>query len=102
MTHGHRNDDPCPERSTPAESEEPSVSPTHAGIRKTVEAYLGRYPDERDALSGLLSVLDGPRDLSSRTTMPGHVTCSAVVIDREGRALHVHQKATGRLLAPGG
>ncbi|MCY0925316.1 NUDIX domain-containing protein [Streptomyces sp. H27-H1] len=78
------------------------MSPTHAGILETVEAYLGRHPDERGALSGLLSALDGPHDLSSRTTMSGRVTCSAVVIDREGRALHVPHKTAGKFLAPGG
>ncbi|MFJ8785844.1 NUDIX domain-containing protein [Streptomyces sp. NPDC102476] len=72
-------------------------------IRKTVETYLGRYPDESDALVGLLTALDRPVDVTARTTLPGHITCSAVVIDRQGRVLHVRHRATGSVMqAPGG
>ncbi|OII65528.1 NUDIX hydrolase [Streptomyces sp. CC53] len=72
-------------------------------IRRTVEAYLGRHPGERDALAGLLDALDRPVDATARTTLPGHVTCSAVVIDRKRRVLHIRHRATGgRVLAPGG
>lgn len=40
---------------------------------------------------------------SNRTTLPAHITCSAVVIDRHRRVLHIRHKAGGRLLlAPGG
>ncbi|MFE5216402.1 MULTISPECIES: NUDIX hydrolase [unclassified Streptomyces] len=35
-------------------------------------------------------------------TLPGHVTCSAAVIDRERRVLHIGHRGTGLLLAPGG
>lgn len=41
-------------------------------------------------------------DPSSRATQPGHVTCSAAVIDHDRRVLHIVHKATGKLLAPGG
>lgn len=34
--------------------------------------------------------------------LPGHVTCSAVVIDRARRVLHIGHKASGKLLPPGG
>ncbi|WP_030021731.1 NUDIX domain-containing protein, partial [Streptomyces monomycini] len=70
-------------------------------IRATVEAYLTRHPGERDALAGLLSVIDGSDDPSRRSTLPGHITCSAVIIDRERRALHIGHQASGELLAPG-
>jgi 8-oxo-dGTP pyrophosphatase MutT (NUDIX family) len=78
------------------------VPPSRSHIRATVEAYLGRHAEERAALTGLLAVLDGPGDPSSRATLPGHVTCSAVVIDRDRRVLHIGHKASGLLLAPGG
>ncbi|WP_037853710.1 NUDIX hydrolase [Streptomyces sp. NRRL S-340] len=79
------------------------MPPTSTAIRRTVEAYLGRHPGERDALAGLLSALGRPVDATARTTLPGHVTCSAVVIDRQGRVLHIRHRATGGLkLAPGG
>ncbi|MET8570143.1 NUDIX domain-containing protein [Streptomyces sp. NPDC004783] len=78
------------------------MPPTRSHIREITEEYLARRPHERDSLSGLLSVLEGPDDPTGRATLPGHVTCSAVVIDRERRVLHLGHKATGLLLAPGG
>ncbi|WP_435598461.1 NUDIX hydrolase [Streptomyces anulatus] len=62
------------------------MSPSSSAIRRTVEAYLDRHPDERDALAGLLSSLDRPVDATARTTNPGQITCSAVVIDQQGPA----------------
>ncbi|MEU6523641.1 NUDIX domain-containing protein [Streptomyces sp. NPDC046924] len=79
------------------------MPPSSTAIRRTVEAYLGRHPGERDALADLLAALDRPVDATARTTLPGHVTCSAVVIDRQGRVLHIRHRVTGGLmLAPGG
>ncbi|WP_030230350.1 NUDIX hydrolase [Streptomyces sp. NRRL S-350] len=79
------------------------MPPSSTAIRRTVEAYLGRHPGERDALAELLAALDRPVDATARTALPGHVTCSAVVIDRQGRVLHIRHRATGGLmLAPGG
>ncbi|WP_435057721.1 NUDIX hydrolase [Streptomyces sp. bgisy060] len=78
------------------------MPPSPSSIRKTVEAYLGRHPGERDALAGLLAALDRPADVTARTTLPGHVTCSAVVIDRQGRVLHIRHRATDLMLACGG
>lgn len=71
-------------------------------IRATAEAYLARHPHERDSLAGLLSLLDGADAPAGRATLPGHVTCSAAVIDREQRVLHIGHRATGLLLTPGG
>ncbi|KIE25592.1 NUDIX hydrolase [Streptomyces sp. MUSC 125] len=79
------------------------MSPSSTAVRRTVEAYLHRHPGERDALTGLLAALDRPVDATARTTLPGHVTCSAVVIDRQGRVLHIRHRSTGgRMLTPGG
>ncbi|MFG3013850.1 NUDIX domain-containing protein [Streptomyces cinerochromogenes] len=78
------------------------MPPTSSAIRKTVEAYLGRHSDERDALTGLLAALERPVDVTARTTLPGHVTCSAVVVDRRRRVLHIRHRATGLTLTPGG
>ncbi|MPY31560.1 NUDIX domain-containing protein [Streptomyces adustus] len=75
---------------------------TRSHIRTTTEAYLARHPHERESLAGLLSLLDGPADPTDRATLPGHVTCSAAVVDREQRVLHIGHKVTGLLLAPGG
>ncbi|GAA2771100.1 hypothetical protein GCM10010521_55880 [Streptomyces rameus] len=78
------------------------MPPSSSSIRKTVETYLERHPGERDALAGLLAALDRPVDVTARTTLPGHVTCSAVVIDRRCRVLHIRHRATGLMLTPGG
>ncbi|MDX3025657.1 NUDIX hydrolase [Streptomyces acidiscabies] len=79
------------------------MPPSSTTIRRTVEAYLGRHPGERDALAGLLAALNRPVDATARTTLPAHITCSAAVIDRQGRVLHVRHRATeGLVLAPGG
>jgi 8-oxo-dGTP pyrophosphatase MutT (NUDIX family) len=71
-------------------------------IRTTAEAYLARHPHEQESLAGLMSLLDGAADPADRATFPGHVTCSAVVIDREQRVLHIRHRSTGLLLNPGG
>ncbi|MEY2242407.1 NUDIX domain-containing protein [Streptomyces sp. BF23-18] len=78
------------------------MPPSRSHIRATIEAYLGRHAEEQEALNGLLAVLDGTEEPSSRATLPGHVTCSAVVIDRDRRVLHIRHRVTGLLLAPGG
>ncbi|MFE2072979.1 NUDIX hydrolase [Streptomyces misionensis] len=73
-----------------------------SSIRKTVQTYLGCHPGERGALAELLAALDRPVDVTARTTLPGHITCSAVIVDRQCRALHIRHRATGLLLTPGG
>ncbi|MGW1163709.1 NUDIX hydrolase [Streptomyces sp. NPDC002513] len=75
---------------------------TRSHIRATTEAYLVRHPHERKALAGLPAVLDRPDEPTSRATLPGHITCSATVIDRERRVLHIGHKASGKFLTPGG
>ncbi|WP_079135141.1 NUDIX domain-containing protein [Streptomyces qinglanensis] len=76
---------------------------TRPHIRATLEAYLTRHPQEQEALAGLAAALDDDADPTSRSTLPGHITCGAVVIDRDRRVLHVgHRTSGGKLLAPGG
>ncbi|MGW6388966.1 NUDIX domain-containing protein [Streptomyces sp. NPDC055103] len=74
--------------------------PSH--IHTLVTAYLDRHSGEHDALAGLLAALEAAGDPTSRTSLPGHVTCSVAVIDRDARVLHVLHRGTGLLLAPGG
>ncbi|MGC4947062.1 NUDIX domain-containing protein [Streptomyces sp. DT224] len=76
---------------------------TRSDIRTTTEAYLAHHPHEWEALAGLLSLLDGVDDPADRATLPAHITCSAVVIDRRSRVLHIRHRASGGLLlTPGG
>ncbi|MFF2618787.1 NUDIX domain-containing protein [Kitasatospora sp. NPDC058046] len=79
------------------------MPPSAPAIRATVLRYLERHPDERAALQPLLALLDRAPEPTSRATLPAHITCSAVVIDRERRVLHIHHRATGGLrLCPSG
>ncbi|MFF2226971.1 NUDIX domain-containing protein [Streptomyces globisporus] len=77
------------------------MSPSSTAIRRTVEAYLDRHPGEHDALTGLLAALERPADSATGTTLPGRITCSAVVIDRQGRVLHMgHRASSGLTITP--
>ncbi|MGW8760948.1 NUDIX domain-containing protein [Streptomyces sp. NPDC055815] len=78
------------------------MRPSLDHLRSTITDYLDRHPGERDTLSGLLTALAGAEDPSSRSALPGHITCSGVVIDADGRVLHIERKASGLLLNPGG
>ncbi|MCW7990099.1 NUDIX hydrolase [Streptomyces platensis subsp. clarensis] len=71
-------------------------------IQTTTEIYLGRYPEERAGLGPLLDALTRPEDPTRRKTYPGHITCSAIVIDRHDQVLHIYHKILGKDLVPGG
>jgi len=68
-----------------------------------VQRYLARFPAEKARLKPLLDRLADPVDLFSRTSMSGHVTGSAFVVD-PGRdvMLLVHHATLDRWLQPGG
>ncbi len=58
-------------------------------------------PDGRHAL--LRRQIEAGDDIHSRRTFPGHVTASAIVLDREGtRTLLIHHRSLARWLQPGG
>ncbi|MEU5136876.1 NUDIX domain-containing protein [Streptomyces californicus] len=79
------------------------MPPSRAHIRELVTAYLDRHPGERPALEPLLEALDAPSEVAARATLAGHITCSAAVIDHDGRVLHVrHNPSGGKWLLPGG
>lgn len=78
------------------------MPPAPSGIRALVEAYLVRHPAEHAVVEALLAVLDTASDPTSRTTMPAHITCSAVVVGSDRRVLHVFHRASGLVLVPGG
>ncbi|WP_371640735.1 NUDIX domain-containing protein [Streptomyces virginiae] len=78
------------------------MPPTRAHIQDVVSAYLDRYPIEAPLLAPLLRLLDEDAEPTSRSTMPGHITCSAVVVDHDRRVLLIHHNTFGLMLAPGG
>jgi 8-oxo-dGTP pyrophosphatase MutT (NUDIX family) len=75
---------------------------TNREISRTVGDYLAVNHAERDQLAPLLSSLANYGKLTSRATLPGHVTCSAAVLNDDGRVLMIRHVALDRWLLPGG
>lgn len=72
-------------------------------IHELVTSYLERHPGERDLLAALLEDPATAPGATDPAAPPARVTCSAVVIDRSRRVLHIHHPATGDTpRAPGG
>ncbi|MFI9042079.1 NUDIX domain-containing protein [Streptomyces sp. NPDC053726] len=77
------------------------MPPARSDIRNLLKEYLEHHPAEREQLEPLVAALDSEAEPTSRATLPGHITCSAAVIDRDRRVLHIGHKASRKLLAPG-
>jgi len=74
-----------------------------ARIPGIVQRYLARFPEEKARLQPLLDRLADPADLFARSSMSGHVTGSAFVVDWErDLILLVHHATLDRWLQPGG
>lgn len=75
-------------------------------IPDLVAAYLRRHPDEESALFPLLKQLaiSTPGEITSRRTLPGHVTASGVVVSPNAyrSVLLVEHRTLGLSLFPGG
>ncbi|HEX5997767.1 MAG TPA: NUDIX hydrolase [Jiangellales bacterium] len=71
-------------------------------VAEVVNRYLGRFPEERDRLAPLLASIDAGTAITDRATATGHITCSAALVDPQGRVLHIHHKHLGKWLCPGG
>ena len=68
-----------------------------------MQRYLARFPSEKARLQPLLDRLVEPTDLFLRSSMSGHVTGSAFVVDaRRDSILLVHHGTLDRWLQPGG
>ena len=76
------------------------ITPQH--IRTTITAYLDRYPEDKREIDIVQGLLDNGDDLTSRKSLPGHVTAGAILVGRDGRVLHILHNATGKWLLPGG
>lgn len=76
---------------------------TISDIATTVSRYLDAYPAEEAGLEPLLKALGtGEDSILSRAGLPGHVTCSAAVLDGRGGVLMVKHRALDMWLIPGG
>ena len=71
-------------------------------IVAVVSGYVERHPDEREHLRPLLDQIDAGLPITRRSAYPGHLTCSALVVDDEGRMLRVWHNVFGKWLQPGG
>jgi 8-oxo-dGTP pyrophosphatase MutT (NUDIX family) len=71
-------------------------------VAETVEAYLHRSDTEHARLAPLLLGIDQGVPITARSTLTGHVTCSAVVLNPAWQVLHIHHNVLGRWLCPGG
>ncbi|MEV7969996.1 NUDIX hydrolase [Sphaerisporangium sp. NPDC088356] len=71
-------------------------------IRETLTGYLAAHPDETAALTPVLDLLDTGDDIATRKEFRGHVTAGAVLVNDLGLVLHVHHRALGAWLLPGG
>jgi 8-oxo-dGTP pyrophosphatase MutT (NUDIX family) len=74
----------------------------HGEIIAVVHGYVERHPDEREHLRPLLEHLDDGLPITDRSAYPGHLTCSALVVDDEGRMLRIWHNVFGKWLQPGG
>jgi 8-oxo-dGTP pyrophosphatase MutT (NUDIX family) len=72
------------------------------GIRDIVAEYLVRYPGEAGRLAVFVETLATAERVTSRATLPGHVTTGVFVLDDQGRLLQIAHKSLGRWLNPGG
>jgi hypothetical protein len=76
---------------------------TISDIATTVSRYLDTYPAEKAGLEPLLLALGAGGDsILSRAGLPGHVTCSAAVLDGRGGVLMVKHRVLDMWLIPGG
>ncbi|MFE4053011.1 NUDIX hydrolase [Streptomyces sp. YIM B13518] len=71
-------------------------------IRTTITVYLDQHPEDKPGLGVVLGLIDGVDDLTSRKTLPGHVTAGAILVGPDGRVLHILHNATQKWLLPGG
>lgn len=77
-----------------------SITADH--IRTTIANYLEQHPEDKRELAVVLGLIDDGDDLTSRKTLPGHVTAGAILLDADGRILHILHNATQKWLLPGG
>ncbi|WP_018499924.1 NUDIX hydrolase [Parafrankia discariae] len=82
------------------------MSITNEAVGRVLAVYLTAHPGDRERLTPLVRAAAAPARgsarLTSRRTLPGHVTCSTVAVNDEGRVLQIHHRASGHWLQPGG
>jgi 8-oxo-dGTP pyrophosphatase MutT (NUDIX family) len=77
-----------------------AVSVEH--IRELLASYEGSYPEDKAGLALVWELLDDGAEVTSRGEFRGHVTASAIVVNKSRRALVIHHRALDVWLRPGG
>lgn len=75
---------------------------THDHVSRTVQDYLTVRPHSSGELAKVTDLLGAGVDITTRNEFRGHATAGAVLVNGDGRVLHVRHKALGRWLLPGG
>jgi 8-oxo-dGTP pyrophosphatase MutT (NUDIX family) len=75
---------------------------THDQVRQAIDDYLLAYPADTGRVGVVRGWLDAGTRVTDRSEMRGHVTAAAVLVNGDGRVLHVHHKLFDGLLIPGG
>ncbi|MDP4505752.1 NUDIX hydrolase [Nonomuraea turcica] len=71
-------------------------------VQETLLAYLAAYPDELHGLEAAVRAILDRADITPRSHLQGHVTCSVAAINPSGLILEVHHRFLGLWLPPGG
>jgi 8-oxo-dGTP pyrophosphatase MutT (NUDIX family) len=77
-----------------------AVSVAH--IRELLTSYEGSYPEDKAGLALVWELLDEGAEVTSRGEFRGHVTASAIMVNRSRQALVIHHRALDVWLRPGG
>jgi 8-oxo-dGTP pyrophosphatase MutT (NUDIX family) len=80
-----------------------AVHPLNTWLEPVLRAYLAKWPGERSVVSPVVEAVEAGQDLQDRSTLPGHVTGSAIVLaPDESHLLLLRHRALGLWLQPGG
>jgi 8-oxo-dGTP pyrophosphatase MutT (NUDIX family) len=72
-------------------------------VKSTLDDHARAFGVPYDTHTILRRQIESGDDIHSRRTFPGHVTTSALILDRTGRRiLLIHHRSLGRWLQPGG
>lgn len=79
-----------------------SLDQRRGALASVVASHPTGDAEESRAVARLLGLLAGPEDPFDRSTLPLHVTASAVVLSPDGDVLLHHHRRLSRWLQPGG
>lgn len=69
-------------------------------VKKAIHSYLNQFPNDVKTLQPFIDDINP--SITSRTNFPIHITTSAVIVNLDGRVLHIKHKILKKWLLPGG